>query len=335
VARSLYILAATAFTCLTLALVPAFAPENLFVRTQSRLQIPTDVLFTRLTALRPNGALTAADTTLRAKFVNLESRLLYLQFGPDVLASCPFCNSDDPRSYFYYAIPELLAPHLRNLLALSAATSGFVTGASASATRWRALAVMAAVAAAALDVYLVSSYNYQGNARATRLAELDPFYWRARRLRLLGLAALDGALAALVWLAGTNRAFARPASAAERVEAVTRALVGGTKAKLSALGIVKNTAIRDEELRDRLTAYWRTEGRLMREAMEEREVVAGVRDALSERIRIADITRDAETYAATMLPQPPTPAADAKEAETGSGRGTGTTTPVPEPVVVG
>lgn len=330
VARAILILAATATACLALALVPGLAPENVFARTQSRLQIPTDVLFTRLSALRPDHALTAADDALRARFVNLESRLLYLQFGPDVLAGCPFCNSDDPRSYFYYAVPALLAPHLANLLALSAATSGFVTGGSASCTRWRPLVVLVAAAAAALDLWVVGDYNHQANARATRLVDLDLFFWAARRWRLAGLALLDAGLAGLLWLAGTNRAFARPPAPAERVEAATRSLLLSTKSKLNALGIVKNTAIRDEDLRERMTAYWRHEGRLMREAMEERDVVAGVRDALSERIRIADVTRDAETYAATMLPPPTAAAQEAAGASTGS-----TTPTAPEPILVG
>jgi hypothetical protein len=285
--------------------LPFFSPENLFVRTQSRLQIPTDVLFTRLTTLRPGNALTDTDTVLRAKFVNLESRLLYLQFGPSVLADCPFCNAEDPRSYLYYAIPGLLAPHLFNLVVLSISTSGLMTGHEGG--KWRTPAVLASIAIAALDVYLVSSYNYQLNARATRLNELDMFFWSARLYRLLALAVVDSAFAALMYLSSTNRAFASPPGPAERVEAVTR-LLTLTKSKLNALGIVKNTAIRDEELRERMQSYWQHEGRLMREVMEEREVVEGVNDALSNRINIAGITQDADTYASNILPSQEQPA---------------------------
>lgn len=298
VLRALTLLGVTTLIYLARSL-PLFAPENLFARTQSRLQIPTDVLFTRLTALRPGNALTEVDTILRAKFVNLESRLLYLQFGPGVLAECPFCNAEDPRSYLYYAVPGVLAPHLFNLVVLSIATSGMMTGEEGS--KWRTPAVLVSAAAAAFDVYLVSSYNYQANARATRLAELDMFFWAARAYRLVTFALINGGLAALLYLSSTNRAFASPPGAAERVEAVTRQLMMA-KSKLNALGIVKNTAIRDEELRGRMESYWMHEGRLMREAMEEREVVEGVNDALSNRINIAGISQDAETYASNILP---------------------------------
>jgi hypothetical protein len=280
--------------------LPLFASENVFVRTQSRLQIPTDVLFTRLAALRPGNILTETDTALRAKFVNLESRLLYLQFGPSVLAECPFCNAEDPRSYLYYAVPGVLASHLFNLVVLSIATSGLMTGHEGS--KWRALAVLISVAVAGIDVFVVSTYNYQLNARAARLAELDTFYWSARLYRLVAFALVNSAFAALMYLSSTNRAFATPPSPAERVEAVTRQLMV-TKSKINALGIVKNTAIRDEELRERMQSYWQHEGRLMREAMEEREVVEGVNDALSNRINIAGISQDAETYAVNILPQ--------------------------------
>ncbi|KAH8677393.1 hypothetical protein BX600DRAFT_449632 [Xylariales sp. PMI_506] len=304
VLRALAVLGITVLVYIVLCL-PPFAPENLFVRTQSRLQIPTDVLFTRLTALRPNNTLTETDTALRAKFVNLESRLLYLQFGPRILGHCPFCNADDPSSYFYYALPAILAPHLLNLVMLSVITSGLMTG--RDGTKWRTPAVLASAALACLDIYLVHSYNYQANSKASRLAELDHFFWNMRLYRVGALALLNSAFAALLYLSSTNRAFASPPSPAERVEAVTRQLAL-TKSKMGALGIVKNATIRDEELRARVQAYWQHEGRLMREVMEEREVVEGVNDALTNRINIAEISRDAETYALNVLPRlPPTP----------------------------
>ncbi|KAI0843443.1 hypothetical protein F5Y06DRAFT_254945 [Hypoxylon sp. FL0890] len=296
--RALFILITTALILLVRTL-PYFAPENIFVRTQSRLQIPTDVLFNRLSSLRPNGVLTPTDTALRTKFVNLESRLLYLQYGPEVLASCPFCTSDDPSSYFYYAIPALLVPHIVNLIILSLATSDLISG--PHGPKWRTTAAVISGLGAALDLYIASSYNHQANARAPRLSDLDLFFWDTRTYRFLSLAALDSTLAFLLYLSSTNRAFATPPSAAERVEAVTRQLQL-TKSRLNAVGIVKNTTIRDEELRARTQAYWQHEGRLMREVMEEREVVEGVNDALLNRINIQDISRDADAYALNVLP---------------------------------
>jgi hypothetical protein len=278
--------------------LPFFAPENIFVRTDSRLQIPVDVLFNRLSASRPGNALTSSDQVLRSKFVNMESRLLYLQFGPDVLAECPFCSVDEPRTYFYYALPTLIWPHIVNLIAIAAVTSPTWTG--RHGRQWRTLATIAAGVLGALEVYLVSSYNYQANSRALRLPEVDMFFWSARNYRMLALATLDAVLGWVLYLSSTNRAFAVPPTPAERVEMANRALMT-TKSTISALGIVRNTSLRDEDLRSRSHAYWAHEVRLMSEVMEDREVVESVNDALSSRIRIQDITRDAEAYAKTVL----------------------------------
>lgn len=265
------------------------------------------MLFTRISLRRPSAQLSATDLSLRAKFASLESRLLYLQFGPSVVATCPFCNSDDPRSYLYYALPELLGPHLANLVAIAVATSGALVAATAAAAgdraavaRWRAPATLAAVALGLADVYLVASYNHTSNARALRLGDIDFFFWAARRYRYAGLAALDLLLAAALYLSGTHRAFVTAPGAAERVEVVLRAL-GAVKGRVNAAGVVKNTVLRDEELRGRENAYWGHEVRLMREMMEEREVIEGVKDALENRIDIRGIERDAEAYARAVL----------------------------------
>ncbi|TDZ31201.1 hypothetical protein C8035_v005272 [Colletotrichum spinosum] len=270
------------------------APENAFLVTQSRLQIPVDVLFTRLASLRPESALTAADERLRARFVNLESRLLYLHLGPAALADCPFCKSDEPKSYFYYALPAIVLPHLLNLVVVGVVTSSIFTGRDGA--RWRSYATMAAAALCIADASVVNQYNHSANASALRLAEVDFFYWKARAARYVALALLDAALGALLYLSSTRRAFVEPPAEAERIEAAVRALAG-VKSRLNALGIVKNTTMRDEDLRRRSQAYWSHEVRVVRDVMEEREVVEGVNNALENRINIQSITADAETYA--------------------------------------
>ncbi|KAI1825678.1 hypothetical protein F4861DRAFT_160920 [Xylaria intraflava] len=303
--RAVTILCSVSLVLFILAL-PPFAPENLFNLTSSRLQIPTDVLFTRLASLRPNNILTPTDDALRAKFVNLESRLLYLQFGPDALAFCPFCLSDDPKTYLYYALPSLLAPHLLNLVVVSLATSAPVAGNDASG--WRRNAAVASAVVAGLDIWSVSVYNYGANARATRLVDLEMYFWSSRALRHVVLGLLNAGIAALIYVSATKRLFATPLDPASRIETAVRQLLA-TKSRLSAVGIVKNTSLRDEDLRERTSAYWTHEGRLMREVMEEREVVEGINDALANRINIQDISRDAEHYSLNVLPPIPESAA--------------------------
>lgn len=295
--NALFVLALLSFV-FVIKTLPMFAPENIFLRTDSRLQIPTDVLFNRVASLRPDSALTLKDHVLRAKFVNLESRLLYLQYGPSVMADCPFCNSEEPRSYYYYALPDMLWPHLANLMAIAIATSTSWT--SRYGNQWRTHATISAALIAFTDIYLVSSYSARGNARSLRVTDLDFFFWSSRNYRHVALAALDAVLCWFIWLSATNRAFVKAPTSAERVEMVNRAL-RSTTSKLNAVGIIKNTAMRDEELRRASDAYWQHEVRLMGEVMEEREVIEGVNDALSNRINIDNVTKDADTYAGHVL----------------------------------
>ena len=74
------------------------------------------------------------------------------------------------------------------------------------------------------------------------------FFWVARRWRHAAFAALDVAVAGLIFLSSTRRLFTVPPGPAERVEGVTRTLTG-VKSRLSAVSIVKNTASRDSAMR--------------------------------------------------------------------------------------
>lgn len=296
VQRALLILFITSLSFL-IKTFPTFSPENIFSVTGSRLQIPTDVLFTRLSGLRPHG-LTPNDEILRSKIGSLEGRLLYFRFGPDVLAECQFCNPEDPNSYFYYAIPGILIPHIFNLCVIALVTSGLFTGKEGAV--WRTTGTIAAIAIAIMEIYLVSSYNYQGNARATRLEDIDFFFWKMRIYRGVALAALDGLLGWVLYLSSTNRAFLNPPSTGERIEVSTR-ILDIARSKMSATGVLRNTIVRNDALRGRSQEYWIHEGQVTRSIMEEREVVQSVQNALENRINIATISADAETYAQNIM----------------------------------
>lgn len=177
-------------------------------------------------------------------------------------------------------------------------TSGLFTGKEAAI--WRSTATLAAGALILIDVYFVWTYDYKDNARALRLEDIDCFFWKMRVWRGIGIAFIDGMLGWLLYLSSTNRAFLMPPSTAERVEASTR-LLDVVRSKMSAMGILRNTINRDEELRARSQGYWVHEGRVMGELMQEREVVDGIRNALDGRVNMATITADAETYAQSVI----------------------------------
>ena len=215
-----------------------------------------------------------------------------------MLTECQFCNAEDPKSYLYYSLPSLLAPHLVNLCVLALVTSGLVVGKDAAI--WRTTATLAAGALVLIDVYFVASYDYKANARALKLEDIDTFFWKMRVWRGVGIAFVDGVLGWLLYLSSTNRAFLNPPTTAERIESSTRSL-DLVRSKMSAMGILRNTINRDEELRARSQGYWIHEGRLMGELMQEREVVDGIRNAMDGRINMATITADAETYAQSVI----------------------------------
>ncbi|KAI4195510.1 MAG: hypothetical protein LQ350_007177 [Teloschistes chrysophthalmus] len=280
--------------------LPTFAPENIFLSTSSRLQTPNDVLFNRLAHMRPEGKLTELDETLKPRIASLDARCLYLYYGPSILVHCPFCVSDEPLSYFWYALPMILFPHVLHLFALGAATSSGIAGQEGN--RWRTSAVMIGVGLAISECYLTGFGDWKANARATRAEDLNHFHWNMRIWRGLGIGVVDTVLAGFLWASSTNRMFVVPPTAAERIEASLKVLENA-RGRLGALGIVRNVVSRDDTLRRQGDAYWRQEGQIMSEAMDEREVVEGVKNALgSGRISITQLEEEARRFADGILP---------------------------------
>ncbi|KAL9613968.1 MAG: hypothetical protein Q9167_001517 [Letrouitia subvulpina] len=294
-------------SCL-LALVstfPIFAPENIFIASSSRLQTPNDVLFSRLGQNRPQGTLMPEDEMLKPRLASIDGRCLYLTYGPNVLTHCPFCRSDEPLTYLYYALPMILLPHLLHLFALGAATSSAVAGKDVS--RWRTLAVVFGAGLAVTDCYMTASYDWKANSRALRAEDLDHFFWRMRVYRGLAIAVEDALFAGLIWASSTNRAFVVPPTPSERTEMALQKLEG-VRGRLGAIGVVRNVVVRDEVFRRKDDAYWRRDGQVMSEVMDEREVAEGVRNALgSGRINVTMVEEEAKTYSEGIIASPKNP----------------------------
>lgn len=282
--------------------LPYFSPENIFTLTSSRLHTPTDVLFTRLTTLRPQNQLTDADNALRTRLTSLDGRCLYFTYGPSIMADCPFCNSDDPSSFLYYALPSILSPHILNLVVLGLATSTAISGKEGG--RWRTMSTLIASVVAMVDCYMFHVYEWKANSRATSADELVFFYWRMRITRGLVIALIDAGLAGLLWASSTNRLFVVPVSSAERLETATR-IMETTRGKLGAVGMIRNVTVRDQNLRNKAETYWKREGEIMGEVMDEKEVVEGIRSALgSGRMSVSVIEDEAKRYADTVIGNP-------------------------------
>lgn len=110
------------------------------------------------------------------------------------------------------------------------------------------------------------------------------------------IAGVDCVLALCLYLSSTNRFFVVPITTAERMETALKGLEQA-RGKLNALGIIRNAAVRDEGLRRKTEGYWIREGEVMGKIMDEREVVEGVRSALSGRVQVATVEAEARRYA--------------------------------------
>ncbi|KAF2210112.1 hypothetical protein CERZMDRAFT_15518, partial [Cercospora zeae-maydis SCOH1-5] len=268
-------------TIALLSTLPVFAPENVFRLTQSRLHTSGGVLLTRLGALRP---VTEADRKLREIFDaaqgGMDARLLYLRYGPDVLLENTLGSVgevDAGRNFLWYALPGLVGPHLAHLFALGLATSGTWCGREGSG--WRVVGVIAGLGLAAIEGWVVVSYDDGRNLRSVRYNDVDYLFWKLRVWRGIGIAGVDAVLGWCVWLQGTGRAWASGGSAAERLREQVKTLEG-TLFKVRGVGVVRNGIVRDAGLRRRVDDYWMKESEVMKDVIEQPEVLEAQRNAL-------------------------------------------------------
>lgn len=220
-------------------------------------------------------------------------------YGPDTVGNCPFCSTDDPRSYFYYALPSILFPHLLNLAALGLSTSETI--AKREGNRFRAQAAVLGCILALADVSMFYAYDWKANGRIKTAEDLTHFFWNMRIARGLCIAITDGVFALLLWATATNRLFVAPISATERLDRIARELelTGG---KLGAIGVLRNTTVRNKGLRAIEASYWNREGHIMDEVMAEKAVLDSVRAALeSGRINTFRVEEDARSYAEQIV----------------------------------
>lgn len=289
ISRALNILFVVALLAL-ISTIPYFSPSNIFRETDGRLQTANDVLFHRLEALRP---LTPLDVALKTKLTSKDARLYYFALGPQVVAECPFCSPDDASSYIYYALPTILTPHILHIIVLGIVTSSFLTGYEGA--RWRTQATIAGVALAAGELYLTLTYDIRANTRSTGTQNIDFFFWKTRVWRGLAIASIDALLGWVMWLAATNRFFLTPPTVAQRLETIAKG-VEQSNFRLWASGNVRNTTVRDRDLREKVARYWNAEKGLY----EEREVIDAIKSALT-RIDMAKLADVADQRAGDVI----------------------------------
>lgn len=278
VQNALNVLFVAAIACLALSL-SRFAPENIFLATQSHIRTETSVLFARLRHLRP---LSEDDQVLRSKFeVNGRNKLYYLAYGPETLLNCAWCvtaNGNDNSNYYIYTLPKIIMPHIVQLAVLGLATSSLV---GTEGSRFRTHATMLGLATLIGEIWYMGTYDITANKRAKYLQDIDSVYWRIRFLRYIMFAVQDIGMAFVLWATSTNRWLAKPVSIAERLEMATR-VSEETLNRMRGLGLIINSVNRDPALRGVKEDYWRTEGQVMSETIQEEAVLEQINTAISK-----------------------------------------------------
>lgn len=277
VQNALNLLFVATVVCIVLSL-SRFAPENIFLQTQSHIRTETSVLFARLRHLRP---LTDEDDALRTKFgTSVQNKLLYLAYGPDTLLNCVWCgsvNGNDQQDYFLYSLPKIVTPHIFHLLVLGLATSSLV---GSEGSRFRTHATIMGITTLIVETWFMATYDITINKRAKFVQDIDSVYWRTRFLRYIVFAVQDIILALVLWATSTNRWLAMPVNIAERIEMTSRQ-AEETMNKMRALGLLTNSVNRDPALRGVREDYWRTEGQVMAETVQDQVVTEQINKAIS------------------------------------------------------
>ena len=255
-----------------------YAPINIYLATQSHIRTETSVLFARLKHLRP---LTSEDSAIWTKFHgSARNKLLYLAYGPDTLVQCVWCataDSNEQQNYFLYSLPKMVTPHVFQLGVLGLTTSSLV---GSEGSRFRTHATIAGILLVVVETWYMGTYDLTANKRAKTVHDIDSAHWRVRFLRYLSFAVVDMVLALVLWATSTNRWLAKPTSLAERIEMTTRH-AEETLNKMRALGLLTNSVNRDAALRGVREEYWRTEGQVMAETVQDEAVTEQINAAIS------------------------------------------------------
>ncbi|EEH33334.2 hypothetical protein PAAG_04384 [Paracoccidioides lutzii Pb01] len=269
-ALNLLFLTTTLFLLLSLPTSSGLNPfppaENIFTLTSSRLNTPTEILFSRLARQRPNNTLSQTDTILKRKNSPPPTlpENLYLRFGPRKPSqTCPFLHppiTNQAISSTTLPTKNLPCPHLLHSSLPGFITSDPLTGPSAS--RWRAKFTLSGLSLLLLETLLVTIYNPTSSTNTTNTnPQIVPpsFHTRLTTARYLSFTLTNALYALIIYLSSTHRFFyipPTPSEIAEKLVANVSATLAGATAKMHALSVVRNATVRDRALKGRDDAYW-------------------------------------------------------------------------------
>ncbi|KAI5845421.1 hypothetical protein BZA05DRAFT_476585 [Tricharina praecox] len=269
---------------------PYFAPENVYLATKTDLSTHASDVFTALSTYRN---LTSVDTTLRTLLSAAEGRLIYAWVGPTPLLHCSWCSFSAPQSFLIYAAPRILLPHLLHAAFIGVLTNGRF---GRFGPYWRFYASVPMLALPAYELWRLQKYQdniavwgWQTNWTTVW------HYWSMRTVRLVGFAAIDALLGLVLWLSATRRWMLgwEGVIAEERVdEALKKIQNAATLMQVG--GLLKQTVMRDPELRGKSVEWWIKEDSGGKELMRDEEVMEVRKERLPNRVNLDSLREEAE-----------------------------------------
>lgn len=148
----------------------------------------------------------------------------------------------------------------------------------------------------------LSGDHYMKNAAARSEKEVIWTHWRMRIVRGVGIATLDGLLGYALYLTGTRRwSVGWEAEAVEEtMEAIAKTLERAS-GRLQAGNFIKQTVMRDKELRQKAVEFWATEENLGHEMDADEEVQKVRMTSLPSRMDLDELTREATARSEGLL----------------------------------
>lgn len=220
---------------------------------------------------------------------------------------------DAERDAMIFALVGIAGWHVLHLVGLGVVTSKVVyggngsgsgsgSGAAAAARWWRNIAIMMSLGLFVAEMYTVVMYDDTPNQRSVRVSDVDFLYWKLRVYRGVAMAVIDAVLGVGMWLEATGRVSlmnAAAPSSSERVLDFAQRLEG-VLVKARGVGVIRNGSVRDREMRRVVDDYWFKEDEVMKDVMEQPEVLEAQRNAL-RRLDPLAAGRDAERFLEYVL----------------------------------
>lgn len=240
---------------------------NVFTATDSRMQTSGDLIGKRLRDMfgdeyeNAPQSLTSGGLLdyelLVSRLASSDGRALYSLYGTEAYASCQWCRTDVPVSFFLYILPTIGLHHVLNFLPILLVTTGesqTFSLSTASSRQWFSIVTVVAVLALTVDAYIIyQAPNLplftQKIKNSPTLQQTEWLYWSSIKIRAWGFAVAESLLALLVYLSAAGRVFEADEVTSVRVSRITQNLDQSVlKLRLNVL-LHTNVISRDRELR--------------------------------------------------------------------------------------